>query len=224
MLNRNAEAAPLFRRGLMILENLPGKAHPDIGTAFLWLAKVCRDVGKHGEAESLLQRSLAIGEKVQRPDHPTVGSAQRRLAEIYFDQKKYNNAESLLRSSLTIFEKGRGPEHIDVANTLNALAYFIFSSFRPAIRNRSLGFSYLSSDANISTALGGDVVDEIQSPEKSAPESAKKLEKLSAIELENAQGTDVRIGTRRYVRWRLIGVDQNRRRFRASAWMLPVGE
>jgi tetratricopeptide (TPR) repeat protein len=57
---RAAEAEPLLRRALTILERTRGPEHYSVGGSLYRLAQVCLDTGRSAEAEPLLERALAI--------------------------------------------------------------------------------------------------------------------------------------------------------------------
>jgi len=84
---RYADAKPLFKRSLAILEKSLGPDHPGVATALNNLAELYRDQGRYVDAEPLYNRSLAIWEKSLGPDHPSVatalkGSIEHRAASL----------------------------------------------------------------------------------------------------------------------------------------------
>ena len=70
---RYADAEPLYKRTLSILEKALGPDHPDVATALSNLAELYQDQGRYADAEPLFKRSLSIHEKALGPDHPDVG-------------------------------------------------------------------------------------------------------------------------------------------------------
>ncbi len=77
---RYAEAEPLYKRALAIVEKALGPDHPQVATSLNNLAELYRAQGKYGEAEPLYKRSLAIMEKALGPEHPYVGKALANYA------------------------------------------------------------------------------------------------------------------------------------------------
>jgi CHAT domain-containing protein len=121
-LGRYAEAEPLHKRALAILEQALGPEHPDVATGLNYLAVLYHAQGRYSEAEPLSKRVLAIREKTLGPEHANVGESLNNLAELYRVQGRYAEAEPLHKRALAIREKALGPEHLDVAQSLNNLA------------------------------------------------------------------------------------------------------
>jgi CHAT domain-containing protein/tetratricopeptide (TPR) repeat protein len=119
---RYADAEPLYKRALAIVEKARGPDHPDVATPLTGLAHLNSLQGRYADAESLYKRALAIVEKDRGRDHREVANALNGLAEVYHSQGRYADAEPLLKRSLTIAEKALGPDHLDVATSLNNLA------------------------------------------------------------------------------------------------------
>ncbi len=69
---RYAEAEPLYKRSLAILEKALGPDHPHVAKGLNNLAVLYQAQGHYAEAETLFRRSLSIWEKVLGPDHPDV--------------------------------------------------------------------------------------------------------------------------------------------------------
>jgi CHAT domain-containing protein/Tfp pilus assembly protein PilF len=118
-----AEAEPLLRRSLTIIEKVGGPEANEIAASVNnELGTVCQDQGKYEEAESLFQRSLATTEQVFGPEHRFVATVLGNLAQLKKTEGKYADAEPLLERVLRIKEKALGPEHPEVAVWLNSLA------------------------------------------------------------------------------------------------------
>ena len=113
-----AEATPLYRRSLTILEKALGPEHPNVATSLNGLAALYKAQGNYAEAAPLFQRSLAIREKTLGPEHPDVAASLHNLAGLHHDQGNYAEAAPLYRRSLAISEKALGPEHPSLAPTL----------------------------------------------------------------------------------------------------------
>ena len=58
-----AEAEPLFKRALKIVEKALGPVHPNIDLVLENMAKCCREMGKKDEAEKLEARAIKIRSK-----------------------------------------------------------------------------------------------------------------------------------------------------------------
>jgi len=119
---RYADAEPLFKRSLEILEKFYGRDHLYVASSLLYLARVYTEEGRYIDAEPLLQRALKILETSQGPDHLRVANALNSLALIYVAQGHYAKAEPLFKRALAITEKNLGFNHPTVAAALNSLA------------------------------------------------------------------------------------------------------
>jgi tetratricopeptide (TPR) repeat protein len=89
---RYAEAEPLYKRALVILENALGPDHPDVATIVNNLARLYEDQHRHAEAEPLYKRALAIREKALGPDHPDVARSLNGLAMLYLADGQHEPA------------------------------------------------------------------------------------------------------------------------------------
>lgn len=117
-----AEAEPLYKQSLKIMEKALGPHHPEVGNTLNNLAALYRAQRKYAEAEPLYKRLLKIMEKDLGSHHPNVVNALDSLSQLYQYQKKYTDAEPLLMRSLEIKKKTPGLEHNEVAYSLSALA------------------------------------------------------------------------------------------------------
>jgi len=127
-----AEAEPLFRRSVKILEQQLGPEHPAVATSLNNLALLLKSQGKYAEAEPLYRRSLEIREQQLGSEHPDVATSLNNLAALLESQGKSAEAEPLFRRSLKIREQQLGPEHPDVAQSLNNLAALLKSQGKSA--------------------------------------------------------------------------------------------
>jgi CHAT domain-containing protein/Tfp pilus assembly protein PilF len=119
---RYAEAEPLFKRELGILERTVGPDSPVYSAGLNNLAEVYLGQGRYAEAEPLYRRSLAIREKTLGANSPDTATGLNNLANLLQLQGHYGDAEPLYRRTLAILEKVRGGAHPDVASALNNLA------------------------------------------------------------------------------------------------------
>ena len=147
---KSAEAIPLTRQMLAMLEKMLGPDHPNVAASLNNLASLYEDQGRYADSEPLFKRSLAIREKALGPDHPDVARTLSNLGSLYTNQGRYAGAEPLFKRSLAIREKALGPNHPDVAMSLNNLAVLYTNEGRYAdaeplfkrslaIRDKTLG-------------------------------------------------------------------------------------
>jgi tetratricopeptide (TPR) repeat protein len=64
---RYADAEPLYKRSVTILEKTLTPEHPDVATSLNNLAALYEAQGRHADAQALHKRSLAIREKTTAP-------------------------------------------------------------------------------------------------------------------------------------------------------------
>ena len=124
---RYADAEPLQKKALAILEKAFGPDHPTFAQAMNNLAELFREQGRYADAEPLYKRALATWERAFGPDHPDVAQSLNNLAALYADNGRHSDAEPLYKRSLAIREKLFGPTHPDVAQSLNNLAWIYWT-------------------------------------------------------------------------------------------------
>jgi CHAT domain-containing protein len=120
-LGRDAEAEPLYKRALAILEKTVGRDSPDIAAEMNNLAALYQRQLRYAEAEPLFKRALANCERGLGPNHPDVGRQLNNLATLYEKQDRHSESEPFFRRALALYEKVAGPEHPAVATVLNNL-------------------------------------------------------------------------------------------------------
>ena len=116
-----AQAEPLYRRALVIIENKFGPDHANAFAPLNNLTALLIDTDRMAEAELLGRRALAIGEKNFGPEHPDVATILVTLANLLGATKRLADAESLCRRALAINENSFGPDHPNVAMVLTNL-------------------------------------------------------------------------------------------------------
>jgi tetratricopeptide (TPR) repeat protein len=79
---KSAEAEPLARRALAILEKVRGPDHSQTAVVRLGLADLLAAQGKDVEAEADYRGALRAFEKVLGPDHPIVATTLERYAAL----------------------------------------------------------------------------------------------------------------------------------------------
>jgi tetratricopeptide (TPR) repeat protein len=131
-LGRFAEAEPLFRPSLAILEGSYGPEHPQVAAALGNLAGLLQETNRAAEAEPLYRRALAIDEGSYGPDHPQVAVTLGNLAGLLQKTNRLAEAEPLYRRSLAILEGSYGPDHPDLAVALGNLAGLLAGTNRAA--------------------------------------------------------------------------------------------
>ena len=95
LMANSAQAEPLCKQSLKIVEKALGPEHPDVATCLNNLAAVYYTQGKCAEAEPLYERSLKIRKKMLRPDHPDVATTYENMAVLYRQIGKEDEAEIL---------------------------------------------------------------------------------------------------------------------------------
>jgi CHAT domain-containing protein/lipopolysaccharide biosynthesis regulator YciM len=120
--HRYAEAEPLFKRALAIMEETLGRNDLFIATMSIFLAERYREQNRYAEVAPLYLRAVEIQEKALGPEHLDVAKTLNTLAAFYLEQGNYAEAERLHQRVLTIREKVLGPDHPEVAASLNNLA------------------------------------------------------------------------------------------------------
>ncbi|NER24901.1 MAG: tetratricopeptide repeat protein [Symploca sp. SIO1C2] len=119
---RSADAIPLAKSALAILQQVLGEEHPDVAQNLNNLAALYYNQGRYSEAEPLLRQALEMNQRLLGEEHPNVASTINNLAALYNNQGRYSEAELLYRQSLEMRLRLLGDEHPDIASTLNNLA------------------------------------------------------------------------------------------------------
>ena len=119
-MGRDAEAEPLYKRALAIMEKSAGLDSADIAPELNNLAALYERQLRYAEAEPLFKRALAIREKALGANHPDVGQSLNNLATLYERQDRHADSEPLFKRALAIYQKIPGAEPA-VATLLNNL-------------------------------------------------------------------------------------------------------
>jgi tetratricopeptide (TPR) repeat protein len=125
-----AEAEPLHRRALAILDTSYGSNHPLVATSLNNLALLLCATNRFSEAEPLYRRALEIKETSYGPNHPKVALSLNGLAALLQATNRLSEAEPLYRRALEIHETSYGPNHPKVATSLNNLAELLQATNR----------------------------------------------------------------------------------------------
>ena len=87
-----AEAEPLYKRALAIVEKALGPEHHHVAANLNNLAGVYKTQGKYADAAPLIKRSLAIMEKALGPDHPDVAQSLENYAALLHKTERSGEA------------------------------------------------------------------------------------------------------------------------------------
>jgi CHAT domain-containing protein/Tfp pilus assembly protein PilF len=117
---RDAEAEPLYKRAIAIMEKAVGLDSAAMAPELNNLAALYERESRYAEAEPLFKRALALREKLGAA-HPDVGQALNNLATLYERQDRHADSEPLFKRALAIYQKAAGPEHPAVATLLSNL-------------------------------------------------------------------------------------------------------
>lgn len=94
---RFADAEPVYKHALTVLEREYGAGDPDTVACLQSLGDIYYQLGRYKEALPLYKRLLAIGEKVLGTNHPSVVDMVLRLASTYQQLGLNDDAETLFR-------------------------------------------------------------------------------------------------------------------------------
>ncbi|CAM9968286.1 unnamed protein product, partial [Hapterophycus canaliculatus] len=76
------EAEPLYKRLLVVDENIYGPDHPEVASDLNNLAGSLESQGKYAEADRLYLRAIKIGEETLVPDHPGLATWLNNRARL----------------------------------------------------------------------------------------------------------------------------------------------
>lgn len=150
---RDADAEPLYKRALAIMEKTAGLDSFEIAPELNNLAALYKRQQRYAEAEPLFRRALALSERQLPAGHNDLGRAINNLATNLERQDRHRDSEPLFRRALTLYEKAAGTESPPVATVLNNLGQALkaegrFTDAEPlikrslAIRQKVLGTSH----------------------------------------------------------------------------------
>jgi CHAT domain-containing protein/Tfp pilus assembly protein PilF len=119
-MGRDAEAEPLYKRSLAVMEKAVGLDSADMAPELNNLAALYQRQFRYAEAEPLFKRALALREKALPPGHPDAGQSLNNLATLYERQDRHSDSEPLFKRALAIYRKVPGADPA-VATLLNNL-------------------------------------------------------------------------------------------------------
>src|SRR5205807_9145609 len=99
-----AEAEPLFRRAIAILEKVRDPNYHELALPLNNLALLLAWTGRGKEAEPLFRRSMAILAAVS-PDHPTLAMPASNLAGLFVKQERWQEASDLTDQALHVIRR-----------------------------------------------------------------------------------------------------------------------
>ena len=137
-MGRDAEAEPLYKRSLAVMEKAAGLDSADMAPELNNLAALYQRQFRYAEAEPLFRRALALREKALPPGHPDVGQSLNNLATLYERQDRHADSEPLFKRALAIYQKTPGADPA-VATLLNNFGQVLkaegrYADAEPAIR------------------------------------------------------------------------------------------
>lgn len=92
---KKAEAEPVLKRSLRIMERVKGSDHPDNSWILASLGGVYLYQGKYQEAEEYYRRAITIDEKALGPNHVNVATGLEKRAEILRKTGRESEANGL---------------------------------------------------------------------------------------------------------------------------------
>jgi tetratricopeptide (TPR) repeat protein len=131
-LARFAEAEPIVRHALQLLESQYGPEHPEAAMTLHILAILLQATNRLTEAERLMRQALTIDEQSYGPMHPKVAIVLNDLVRLLQATNRLAEAEPLVQRALTIDEQSFGPMDPKVAVDLNDLAVLLWNTNRLA--------------------------------------------------------------------------------------------
>lgn len=105
-----AKAESLYQEVLELRHGALGQSHPDVGLAYVNLARARHELGD-STAAALMRRGMTIKEPAFGEDHPERALDMTHLADILADRGELASAESLYSGALAIQGRALGPGH-----------------------------------------------------------------------------------------------------------------
>ncbi|HBL30724.1 MAG TPA: hypothetical protein DD490_28140 [Acidobacteria bacterium] len=121
-LHDTAEAERLFRRALVLREELLPPDHPDVASSTIALGVLLANADRCAEAIPFYRRGLASYEKRLGPEHHLVALTLSNLGICFVSLGDFAAAEPALLRSLKIREDVFGPDHAELVPSLWGLA------------------------------------------------------------------------------------------------------
>ena len=102
---RFAEAEPLYRQALALVERTSGPDSPDAAGIHHNLGGLAHAAGRFADAEAPARRAVEIRLAALGPEHPEVAADRAALAAILDGLGRSDEAAALLAQALTVFER-----------------------------------------------------------------------------------------------------------------------
>ncbi|MGH7543934.1 MAG: tetratricopeptide repeat protein [Gemmatimonadota bacterium] len=116
----HARAEALYRQVLELRRGALGENHPDVGLAYVNLARARHELGDT-TAAALMRRGMEIKRPAFPEGHPEFAMDMTHLADILADRGELASAESLYAEALSIQTRALGPAHSTNGSVLTGL-------------------------------------------------------------------------------------------------------
>jgi tetratricopeptide (TPR) repeat protein len=93
--NKLAEAEPVLKRSLAIMERSKGPDHEDNSWILATLGNVCSDLSKFEEAETYFRKAISVNEKALGPVNLNVAVGLEKLADVLRKTDRGSEAETM---------------------------------------------------------------------------------------------------------------------------------
>lgn len=120
-----ANAEPLYRRALFILEQSLAGDHPARGTVTQHLADLHWQRGDLGTASALYENAATIFESALGPNHPRLAAALNGWGTLLRDQGRTADAIGLYRRAIQIYESANLGTELDLVVPLYNLGWIL---------------------------------------------------------------------------------------------------
>jgi tetratricopeptide (TPR) repeat protein len=118
---RQSEAEEIFRRAVLLAEEILGPNHPLTARSWSGLAVSLEKSNRWDEAEQLLRRSIAVVEDLA-PGSPHLATDLNNLGVLLWDSGRAKEAEKLLERACEISERSQGGDHPETKEFRERLA------------------------------------------------------------------------------------------------------
>ncbi len=124
-LDKDEEAAALYRRALTIHDRGPGRDAPWFGRLLCEFGYLALKRDRVAEAEPVLERARRVLENALGPANPELFSVLINLGHALTKLERFDNAERVLRRALALAEQTDGPGQPRTNDALSRLAYVL---------------------------------------------------------------------------------------------------
>ncbi len=127
---RPADAAPLYRRALTLMEQKVGRKHPAVGTILSHLGEACWAQGDLEGACGCCREAVDVFEGTLGAGHPRLAAALNGWASVLRADRKNEEAEKHYRRAIAIYEREANRKSTDIAAPLHNLGLLLASEER----------------------------------------------------------------------------------------------